>query len=230
MAVITLGGRRIEYMVVKGRGSRHAYFRFGPDTTLEVVAPRRPSFDVVKAILQEREWILKQHADLARKEHVLQTGSVLFGGKRLKLDFQRTEGSESLDHEAGSARVTVRSSDAKRIKELVRRWFLKESSSYVVKTLPGLAANLHVNYRKADVREIRNWGYCTRDGRLSFSWQLIALPEKLRDYILYHELVHILEHNHGPGFKQRLSSVLPDFRDRERELNRVVPYVGRPGT
>ncbi|HYB45103.1 MAG TPA: M48 family metallopeptidase, partial [Nitrososphaerales archaeon] len=77
--------------------------------------------------------------------------------------------------------------------------------------------------RRADVREIRNWGYCTRDGRLSFSWQLIALPARLRDYVICHELAHLSEHNHSQAFKRRLASVLPDYGQREKELGLTIP-------
>jgi hypothetical protein len=120
--------------------------------------------------------------------------------------------------------VVVHTSDKKRIRELVRRWFLKESSAYVVKKVAELAARVGAKPSRVDVREIRKWGYCTREGRLSFSWQLIALPETLREYIVLHELTHLLEFNHSPAFKKRLEVVCPDFRRRERELNLVAPY------
>jgi predicted metal-dependent hydrolase len=71
------------------------------------------------------------------------------------------------------------------------------------------------------VREIRNWGYCTRSGRISINWQLIALPERLREYVLLHELTHLSEFNHSRQFYRRLSSVCPDYRRRERELDEV---------
>ena len=75
-----------------------------------------------------------------------------------------------------------------------------------------------------DVREIGKWGYCTREGRLSFSWQLIALPERLREYVVFHELTHLLEFNHSPAFRRKLAKVCPDFRECEKELDLVRPY------
>ena len=81
-----------------------------------------------------------------------------------------------------------------------------------------------VSSRRVDVREIGKWGYCTRGGRLSFSWQLIALPERLREYVVLHELTHLSHFDHSPAFKRKLAAYCPDFRDRERELNLVAPY------
>jgi len=219
---IELGRGRIGYTVVKGASRRYTYFRFRPDLTLEVVLPRGRSVDVEDAIKKKSEWIIEQYDRLSKGEPVLADDSVMFDGRSLRLDFQKTAGEEGLFLAAGG-RVVVKAAERHRIRELVRRWFLKESSIYVVRALPALAGRAGANYHRADVREIRNWGYCTREGRLSFSWQLIALPERLREYILCHELVHLTEPNHSVAFKRKLGSLLPDFREREKELGRVVP-------
>ena len=223
MPSIELGRGRIDYTVVRGASRRFTYFRFRPDLTLEVVLPRGRSIDVEEEIEEKSEWILEQYDRLSSGELVLADDSVMFDGRRLRLDFQKTSGEEGLFPDHAGGRVVVKAAERPRIRELVRRWFLKESSGYVVRTLPKVARKADVEYRRADVREIRNWGYCTPDGRLSFSWQLIALPERLREYILYHELVHLKEHNHSVAFKRKLGSLLPDFREREMELGRVVP-------
>ena len=223
MPSIELGRGRIDYTVVRGASRRYTYFRFRPDLTLEVVLPRGRSVDVEEEIEEKSEWILEQYDRLSSGERVLADDSVMFDGRRLRLDFQETSGEEGLFPDPAGGRVVVKAAERPRIRELVRRWFLKESSSYVVRTLPVMARMAGVKYHRADVREIRNWGYCTRNGRLSFSWQLIALPERLREYILFHELVHLTEHNHSVAFKRKLGSLLPDFREREKELGRVVP-------
>ena len=223
MPSIELGRGRIDYTVVRGGSRRYTYFRFRPDLTLEVVLPRGRSVDVEEEIEEKSEWILERYDRLVSGERVLTGDSVMFEGRRLRLDFQATSGEEGLSPDPRGGRVVVKAADRHRIRELVRRWFLKESSNYVVRSLPGLAVRAGVKYRRADVREIRNWGYCTREGRLSFSWQLIALPERLREYILCHELVHLTVPDHSVAFKRRLGSLLPDFRERQKELGRVIP-------
>ena len=92
-----------------------------------------------------------------------------------------------------------------------------------MKKLSDLEATLPSTFKVADVREIKNWGYCTRNGRLSFSWQLIALPERLREYVILHELTHLEEFNHSPAFKRRLAKLCPDYREREKELDYISP-------
>ena len=120
--------------------------------------------------------------------------------------------------------VSTPAIDKKQTRELVRRWFLKETSAYAVKKVRELAPAIGVRPSRVDVREIGKWGYCTRGGRLSFSWQLIALPERLREYVVMHELVHLVEFNHSRAFRKMLAKFCPDFRKRESELNLIVPY------
>jgi predicted metal-dependent hydrolase len=174
-------------------------------------------------IREQQSWVLRHLERISRSSHVLTSDAVMFDGKMLSIRFEKTEGREALVPNLDRSEVAVHASSPSSLRELVRRWFLKESSSYVVRELPALAKQLGVTYRRADVREIKNWGYCTRDGRLSFSWQLIALPERLRRYVLLHELVHLSEHNHSAAFRRRLASALPDYRQREKELNSTIP-------
>ena len=150
--------------------------------------------------------------------------SLMFDGQRLAMRFEKTREWEEIlpDRERGV--VVVRASEKSRVRELVRRWFMKETSRYVVQKLSDVSEQIHGTYRRADVREIKNWGYCTRNGRISFSWQLIALPEKLREYVILHELTHLSEFNHSKEFKRKLETVCPDFRQRERELDQVHPF------
>ena len=208
---------------MKGTSRRYTYLRFNDDQVLEVVAPNPRSLDAESIIRERQAWVLRHLDELSKSQRVFDNESVLFDGRRLKIIFVKTSGEEGLRPDLHRGEVSILASDRSSTRELIRRWFLKESSGYVMRTLPAFASRLGVSYRRADVREMRNWGYCTRDGRLSFSWQLIALPARLRDYVVCHELVHLSEHNHSQAFRRRLASVLPDYRQRERELGRTIP-------
>ena len=223
MPFFDLGPGRIEYAVVKGASRRYTYFRFRSDLTLEVVLPRGGRVDVERAISSRAPWLRTQFERMSKMRHVLTPSSVMFGGVPLRIVF--TEGRrEGLTPHMEKEEVTMGAGDQKHIRELVRRWYLKESSAYAVKKVSELAPVVGAKPRRVDVREIGKWGYCTRDGRLSFSWQLIALPERLREYVVVHELTHLLEFNHSMAFKRKLAAVCPDYRVREAELDLIVPY------
>ena len=223
MPYLEIGERRIEYSIIRGPKGRHTYFRFRPDLTLEVSVPRGRSVDVNALIAEKLHWIYYEYKRAVNAKRILGPRGVMFGGRYLKL-VHIEDAREELVPDFVSGEVVVKSIGEWRAKELVRRWFLKETSNYVVRKVHESSSLLGVKPTRVDVREITKWGYCTREGRLSFCWQLIALPEKLREYVVLHELVHLIEFNHSRAFKERLASVCPDFRAREVELDLFVPY------
>ena len=223
MPSFDLGPRRIEYAVIRGTSRRYTYLRIREDLTLEVVLPRGGRVNVEKAITGRSSWLRREYDRLSKTRKVLTERQVMYCGKLLEVVLSGGAGEElALDEAHGF--VLVRATDRRRVRELVRRWFLRESSAYAVRKVAELAPQVGAKPSSVDVREMGKWGYCTRRGRLSFSWQLIALPDRLREYVVLHELTHLLEFNHSPAFKRRLSAVCPDFRERERELDLVAPY------
>lgn len=62
------------------------------------------------------------------------------------------------------------------------------------------------------------WGSCTGKNKLNFTWKLVmAQPEEI-DYVVVHELAHLVEHNHSARFWRLVESVLPDYRERRSQL------------
>ena len=223
LPTVELGSLKIRYALIRGTSRRYTYFRFRPDLTLEVVLPRGRAVDVEKAIMGRSRWLRREYERLSRTRSVLTADEVMFDGRMLKVLFSPGAG-DSLVPEPSKGTVTVRASEAGRVRELVRRWFLAESSAYAVKKVAELAPKIGVRPSRVDVREMGKWGYCTRGGRLSFSWQLAALPERLREYVVLHELAHLLHFDHSQAFRRSLASACPDFREREKELDLVSPY------
>ena len=67
----------------------------------------------------------------------------------------------------------------------------------------------------------QRWGSCASDGTLRINWRIIMLEPALIEYIVVHELAHLSVRNHSPDFKKLMSSVLPDFGDRQKRLGQV---------
>ena len=70
--------------------------------------------------------------------------------------------------------------------------------------------------RIADTRS--QWGSCTAAGVLSFSWRLILAPPLVLDYVAAHEVAHLLERNHGPGFWRLTRRLCPRMEEAKRWL------------
>ena len=61
------------------------------------------------------------------------------------------------------------------------------------------------------MRDTRSrWGSCSARASLSFSWRLIFAPEPVLDYVVAHEVAHLVEMNHGPRFWRLVASLVPD--------------------
>jgi predicted metal-dependent hydrolase len=74
-------------------------------------------------------------------------------------------------------------------------------------------------YRKIGITSARTrWGSCSATSALNFSWRLIQAPMEAVDYVVVHELVHTVIHDHSRKFWTRLEQVMPDYRARRKWL------------
>ena len=64
----------------------------------------------------------------------------------------------------------------------------------------------------------RKWASISMKGRLTLNTDLLNLPEALTEYVIVHELVHLLVPNHGKLFKSFMSAYLPDWEERQDRL------------
>jgi predicted metal-dependent hydrolase len=79
-------------------------------------------------------------------------------------------------------------------------------------------------YGRVSIKDLRrNWGSCSRLGNLNFNYRLVHLPIRLAEYVVAHELCHLDVFNHSLGFWSLLGTVVPDWRERRRELRRYHP-------
>ncbi len=97
--------------------------------------------------------------------------------------------------------------------------------------LPGrtweLAAETGVDVKQVTVRNQRSrWGSCSANGTISLNWRLVQTPDTVRDYIIFHELMHLREMNHSDRFWARVEEVCPWWRDAEKWLKRNGSLLG----
>ena len=81
------------------------------------------------------------------------------------------------------------------------------------------AARIGVRVRRIQVRAMeRKWASMSTAGNLTINAELLALPAELGEYVIVHELVHLLIPNHGKVFKSFMYAYMPDWQERERQL------------
>ena len=81
------------------------------------------------------------------------------------------------------------------------------------------AARLGLRYARLRIADQRTrWGSCSRAGTLSFNWRLVLAPPPVLDYVVVHELCHLVEASHSPRFWTLVATARPTFREERRWL------------
>jgi len=65
---------------------------------------------------------------------------------------------------------------------------------------------------------MKRWGSCSSRGSLNFSWRIMMADDAVIDYVVVHELAHLVEMNHSPRFWAVVAGVLPDYSKRRARL------------
>ena len=82
------------------------------------------------------------------------------------------------------------------------------------------ARALGVEYTRITLRDqVSRWGSCSSAGALSFNWRLVLAPHDVLDYVVVHEVCHLVEHNHGERFWRLVERRRPTYRDSKRWLD-----------
>ncbi|MFN3591934.1 MAG: M48 family metallopeptidase, partial [Thermaurantiacus sp.] len=96
-------------------------------------------------------------------------------------------------------------------------WLKREAQRLLEAETRTLAARLGREVVRVTVRDPRSrWGSCSSAGAISYSWRLILAPEFVRRAVVAHEVAHLAEPNHGPGFWKLAEALLGDPQDDAR--------------
>lgn len=80
-----------------------------------------------------------------------------------------------------------------------------------------------VQFKKISIRAQKSrWGSCSRSGALSFNYKIAALPERVADYIIIHEICHLREMNHSRKFWDLVTLTVPEHREIRKSLRNTV--------
>lgn len=110
-----------------------------------------------------------------------------------------------------ASRVSYSEEEIRRLREKARRVLTKKTDYY--KKL------LNVNYQRIRIGDQKTrWGSCSSKGTISYSWRLVLMPEDIQDYVVVHELSHLLEMNHSSRFWEHVGNVIPDYKNRRSWL------------
>jgi predicted metal-dependent hydrolase len=111
--------------------------------------------------------------------------------------------------------------DAARIEKVVTAWYRVEALRVFEECVDYFAPLMSVSPSPVKLSSARTqWGSCTVRGVVRFNWQLVKMPLHLIDYVVVHELAHLVEMNHSAAFWRVVESACPDYKQSRKELHR----------
>jgi predicted metal-dependent hydrolase len=230
-AVIKLGGRLIPY-----RFERRRRRTLGITVDVEglaVAAPLRASWRDIESFLHDRErWILSKLDQWSRLPRApLLNGttgeSLPFLGRPLYLEVRESEGRAVKHH---SDRLVVSAPGPRRALETLVGWLKSKALEALVPRAEHFAALLGVPAPNVGLSSARGqWGVCMEGGNIRLNWRLVHVDPSLIDYVVAHEVAHLLEMNHSKRFWHLLSGLYPDWRQARERLEVAgagLPIIG----
>lgn len=209
-----------------------------PDGRVLVDAPdAAPMADVLAAVKKRSRWI-SQHVEAARerraqalpREYV--SGEALhYLGRRYRLKVIVSSGARSETRMHGAyiaVNVPERSTSA--IRSALDAWYRDRARQLFAARLAAVAAPLRWVRQLPPVRlqfMTVQWGSCSPAGRLTLNPLLVKSPRECVDYVLLHELCHLLHHNHSPFFYRALDRHMPNWRPVKDRLDNMAEEIFR---
>ena len=231
MRSVLLGGRDIDYRLVRSR--RRSIEMTVNHTGLVVRAPRRVALHEVELALRERAaWIVDTLAEWRDRDRESmptewRTGApLLYRGRALTLAlFPARRMSIDADllnltvlHPAPDDQVAIASS--------VGRWLREQALAQLAPRVWHFARLIDAKPPAVRLSNARTqWGSCNERSEIRLSWRLVQLPPRIADYVVAHEVAHLIELNHSPRFWELVESLLPGHAAMRRELDALTPLI-----
>jgi predicted metal-dependent hydrolase len=192
------------------------------DRSVIVHAPLNTSKEVIEKEINKRKFLLFQKINHPQKYEIpkprkefVSGESLLFLGKHHKLEvIQDAVYGIQLD-----CKFYISKTNQDKAKQLFKEWYFKQAEEKIIPKVKFHAKNLGVKFRTIKIMDLKyRWGSCTPNDNVNFNWRIVKAPMHVIDYIIVHELTHLLEPNHTQEFWNIISIQLPHYNEAKEWL------------
>ena len=204
---------------------------YPPSGRVRVAAPLRLDDDAVRAAVTSRlGWIRRQQDEFARQDRQSQrefvTGeSHYFEGRRYRLDVMELDGRPMVRILNNTTMILrVRPASDRDVREAVlRRWYRSQLRGRLPALLAEWEPKIGVRVAEVRIKQMKTlWGSCNKDARrIWLNLELAKKQASCLEYIIVHELVHLIERSHNDRFWDLMDKHMPQWRLHRNELNRA---------
>ncbi len=230
--VLQFSDASLSYAIRASARRRTLSLELRADGSLTVATPQGLSLATIRAFVESRRaWVEAKRALLKPA-----TAPRIFPEHGARLPYLGTELALNVSIaparraacrcESGSLLVKVPRDTA--IRPAIEAWYRRAAATHASARLAHFAPLVGRAARKLSIRAQRTrWGSCSARGAISLNWRLMQAPPEILDYVVVHELCHLLVPNHSPRFWAEVARVLPDWRERRaqlRQFGRSLPW------
>ncbi len=176
------------------------------DRNVVVHAPESTSEETIREVVEsKRQWIYEKttHAQKYEKrphppgKELVNGESALYLGREYRVEVILTDSTEI----RFGQRFFIPASLAGERQSVLRNWYVNRAKERILPKVKSIAALLGVEFAGAKIVDSRfRWGSCTVKNNVNLNWRLMKAPMFVIDYVIVHELAHLLEANHTPRF------------------------------
>jgi predicted metal-dependent hydrolase len=207
----------LEYQTVLSPKRKKLTITVERDRTIVVHAPQGISKEEVRRVVDaKRQWILtKLRHPQKYQDRLHPPGKEVVNGESapyLGTDY-RIEVTETASGEIEFSHIFMVPAvhQAKR-REVLRDWYIAQAREKILPRVEQQARELGVRFAAAKIVDNRyRWGSCTVNDNVNFNWRLIKAPMFVIDYVIVHELAHLIEGNHTPRFWNIVRAQIADL-------------------
>lgn len=198
-----------------------------PSGTVKVTIPLHLNYSAAEEFIKSKEhWIKKQQEKIRQKDydtdkHFVDGEKHLIFGSSLVLKLHPVITKEGVTINNGDLHLfTKYLSDRNHNELILENWYRENLSKNLPSLISKWESKLEVKLREFKIRKMKTrWGTCNpRAGRIWFSLMLAKQRPEIVEYIVVHELVHLLEASHNKRFYRLMDSYLPNWKELRKEL------------
>jgi hypothetical protein len=227
---LVFGSREINYEL-SFQDRRTLGIRVYPDGKVRVIAPLDTTEEKLKTKLREKApWIIKQQLEflsyhpLTPPRKYINGETHLYLGRQYKLMVEKHAVNEV---KLFRGRLLVLKKDNTTAKNLLSVWYRDKATIHFEETLKKiipLFRRYNIDQPVLQIRQMpTRWGSCTPEGKVILNPELIKAPKGSIEYVIIHELCHLIHHNHTRAFYELQETIMPDWKNwKERLENTLV--------
>jgi len=230
---IQYGNRKISFEIKRGNRKKTVGIHVNPTAPITVLSPWSLGEERIRMILHKKaRWIIEKQEQIKKNRHSNSVKQFVSGESfpylgryyRLKVMKSIMETEEKCRMVGGRLVVEVNeksdSEDGKTaVKKALMDWYLQhaedkigERASRFARLIGRWPASIKIKNQE------KRWGSCSRTGIIRFNWKTITAPISIMDYVIVHELCHLIYPHHSSHFWQKVQSVIPDYKKRRTRL------------